>query len=72
MKSATYIGPDCGWNVRPGMRALIQPHATDPEKILAQFHDFEAQRAGLDLAFGWHEFKASEFKEDPEISWGED
>jgi len=64
MKHATYIGPECGWNVTPGNTALIR-QSTKPGIVLAQFDDFHAARAGKDLAFGWHEFPAEHFELDP-------
>jgi hypothetical protein len=61
MKHAEYIGPDCGWNVTKGMRALVRP-SDKPGVVLAQFDDFNAARGGQDLAFGWHEFPAEHFE----------
>jgi hypothetical protein len=47
--------------MQPGMTALIRPSAT-PDKVLAQFDAFHAQRAGQDLAWDWHEFNATDFE----------
>lgn len=60
---ATYIGPPCGWNVVPGMGALLQP-GTTTGTVLAQFDAHHAQRNGKDLSVGWHEFPAEHFKPD--------
>lgn len=68
MKHATYIGPPCGWNVTPGMGALVQESPDKPQELLAQFDDFYAMRAGKDLGWGWHPFLKSEFKIEQEIS----
>ena len=63
MKHGNYIGADTGWNITKGMGALLR--ASDkPGVVLAQFDDFYAQREGVDLAFGWHEFKEGEFAVD--------
>lgn len=61
MVTAEYIGKPIGWNVRPGMRALIRP-SDKSGVVLAQFNDFHARRAGKDLAFGWHEFPETDWK----------
>lgn len=58
---AIYVGEKTGWNVTPGMGALIRP-AENPDMVYAQFDDFHAQRQGKDLAFGWHLFPAKDFK----------
>lgn len=61
MQMATYTGPPCGWNIEPGMRALVR-QSEHAGKILAQFNEFHAQRGGIDQAFGWHEYPAEHFK----------
>lgn len=61
---ATYIGPRVGWNVEAGLGALVMLSPTKPDTLLAQFDDFWVRRAGKDLAFGWHEFPADQFKID--------
>lgn len=63
IKGATYIGPDCGWNVTAGLHALIRPSETEG-CVLAQFDDFYVQRKGIDQCFGWHEYPTDHFKLD--------
>ena len=63
MLHATYIGPDVGWNVTKGLVALLMEGPTENE-VLAQFNDFHIQRAGVDLAFGWHLFPRKDFEID--------
>lgn len=61
MRSGTYIGPDVGLNVTAGQEALLR--ASDkPGVVLAQFDDFSMQRNGVNLAYGWHEFPATDFQ----------
>lgn len=60
---ATYVGPDCGWNVTAGLHALVRPSET-PGDVLAQFDDFNVQRQGISLCFGWHKYPANHFKMD--------
>lgn len=62
-KHATYIGPDCGWNVTKGLKALIMP-SDKPGVVLAQFDDFWVARSGRHLCFGWHEFPEGDFQLD--------
>lgn len=64
MKHGTYTGPPTGWNLKPGLKALIKPHPTDPAQVLAQFDDWHVGREGKDLAFGWHPFPAEHFSFD--------
>lgn len=61
IRHATYIGPHQGWNIQAGMTALIMD-GPNPETVLAQFDDFNAQRNGDDLAFGWHVFFKEHFR----------
>lgn len=63
IKGATYTGPETGWNVKPGLHALIQD-SDKPEIVLAQFDDFHITRKGVDLSRGWHAFPKEHFKED--------
>ena len=61
MERAMYIGPSCGWNVEPGDSVLIR-ESEKPDVVLVQFDDFNKHRAGVCLAFGWHEFPAEHFE----------
>ena len=63
IKGATYTGPETGWNVEPGLHALIRD-SDKPGVVLAQFDDYHIARAGVDLSSGWHEFPKEHFKED--------
>lgn len=60
MKRGIYRGPIRRLDGEP---ASLREFPGNPELVYAQFDSFQAERAGVPLANGWHTFYSDDFEE---------